>query len=150
MLLTVTFKCSIMNEWMVYNDHTILSTGRWRGYALHTIPARYFLNIYSNHKSFADKALVAYIEKNLERIQAKHAGLPYIPEVEPVALLQCTKKQFPTQKAARDALKKIRELPGDHKKPIRSYECPVCSAWHHTSMPIQEWKRQQEEQKRSQ
>ncbi|MCX6755524.1 MAG: hypothetical protein NT068_03255 [Candidatus Nomurabacteria bacterium] len=34
-----------------------------------------------------------------------------------------------------------------HKKPIRSYECEKCSAWHLTSMPYEVWKELEKNQK---
>lgn len=129
-----------MNEWLVYTDHTVLLSGKWKYRKLYEVSADYLLTVYQNRNGVQDKALIAYIEKNLDRIKAKKEGIPYIPEEEPKNETVCTKRQYPTKQAARDALRQIREAPGDHKKPIRSYECPDCSAWHHTSLPIEIWK----------
>ncbi len=130
-----------MNEWLVYTDYTMLLSGKWKFHKLHEVPPDYLLNIHQNRNGCQDTALINYIEKNLDRIKAKKEGIPYILEEEPkIEAIVCTKRQYPTKQSARDALKKIREAPGNHKKPIRSYECSDCSAWHHTSLPIEVWK----------
>lgn len=124
---------------LVYTDHTTLCNGKYKFYKLHEVPVDYLINIYENLKGSTDKALAAYVEKNIDRIKARKEGLPFI--VEPIVEKEvCTKKYYPTKGEARKALKIIRESQGDHKKPIRSYECEKCSGWHHTSLTIEEWK----------
>jgi hypothetical protein len=90
-----------------------------------------------------DKSLAEYAEKNIDRIKAKADGFPFIVEAQ-VEVERCTKIQYMSKKVAREALQKIRDAPGDHKKPIRSYECEKCSAWHLTSVPIEVWKENQQ------
>lgn len=120
----------------------MLSTGKYKFYKLHEVPAEYLLNIYSNLTGCVDKSLAEYVEKNIDRIKAKAKGLPFIVEA-PIEIDECTKKQYVSKKVAREALQRIRDAPGDHKKPIRSYECEKCNAWHLTSAPIEIWKENQ-------
>lgn len=138
-----------MNEWCVYTDHTVLLSGQWKYRKLHEVSPDYLLTVYQNKNGCQDKALIVYIEKNLDRIKAKKEGVPYILEEEPEKEAVCTKRKYLTKQAARDALGQIRNDPGNHKKPIRSYECPDCSAWHLTSMPIEVWKEKERLLKRS-
>lgn len=155
-----------MSEVEIYTDETVLVLGDFKGYKLNQVPPIYLLKLHKHRKGISDKALVNYVEKNIEGIlEARRKDLPYFFEnkvIEKAPLEEikqstafveqkpvCTKKQFPTKKDARDALKIIRNSPGNHKKPIRSYECPHCSAWHHTSMPIEVWKEKEKLLKRS-
>lgn len=47
----------------------------------------------------------------------------------------CAKITYPNKVEAKFELKNIRECKQKHKKPIRAYECPICSGWHLTSKP---------------
>jgi capsule polysaccharide modification protein KpsS len=132
-----------MSTGLVYTDHTTLSSGKYKFYKLHEVPAEYLLNIFSNLTGCVDKSLAEYAEKNIDRIKAKADGFPFIVEAQ-VEVERCTKIQYMSKKVAREALQKIRDAPGDHKKPIRSYECEKCSAWHLTSVPIEVWKENQQ------
>lgn len=52
----------------------------------------------------------------------------------------CHKYTYVSKKEADYILDRIAEKPQSHKKPVRSYECPKCGGWHHTSMTLEEFK----------
>ncbi len=99
----------------------------------------------SLHKSekHPDRALVAYVAKNLEKIKGWKNGTIAIPKLEIV----CEKRVFPCEKDAKEELARILPLDQSRKKPIRSYECDKCSGWHLTSIPLDDWKKRVAEYK---
>lgn len=127
-----------------YHDDTILQKGRFKRWKLNQVPIRYLINLYKSPESF-DLNLIRFVKNNIVRIlQAKEEKLSTLPILNKHLsdYETCKKIKYPTKKEARYVLKHIRERENDldHKKPIRSYECEYCSMWHHTSMPIEEWK----------
>lgn len=50
--------------------------------------------------------------------------------------MACKKKAFKDKDDAVWALHKIQTADNDGKKPIRAYECGICSKWHLTSKQI--------------
>lgn len=48
----------------------------------------------------------------------------------PSGQVACTKKRFPDQAAALDAMDQISRTQGTHEKPKRAYPCPHCKGWH--------------------
>lgn len=122
-----------------YSDTTLLTTGKYKFVALCRIPPKYLLDIYNKENrngKYPDQELIAYIEKNLERLKAKHTGKEVAPKLERV----CEKFVYPSRKDAKIELKKIRKIIQEHKKPIREYECDKCGGWHLTSIPYEVWK----------
>lgn len=86
--------------------------------------------------------MIEHVEKVIEQpISFK----PFKPP-KPLIKFKCEKKTYATKSLARESLKRIREEEGNNKKPIRSYECPYCSGWHLTSIPIEGFEEEKEEE----
>jgi uncharacterized protein (DUF3820 family) len=134
-MIQKTFKITGMELEIVYTDTTPLPRGKYQFTSLNRVPPEYLLQIYKN-KDRSDKALFEYIEKNLEAIKARVGNFIV---VKPYGQT-CNKIAYATRKAARDALKDIRNHDQEHKKPIRTYECEFCSFWHLTSLTVEEWR----------
>lgn len=89
-----------MYEWIVYEDDSTLLSGQWKGFKISEVPAQYFLTAYQNRNGHHDKALIAWIEKNLDRLKAEKDGVPFVPPAPDEVVLQkepkkevlCTKK----------------------------------------------------------
>jgi len=113
----------------MYTDETMLAKGKYKFWKLKEVPPKYFLNIHENGGS-NDPDLKEWIINNLERLQANKESFGVAPPVVPFI---CDKRTFPTQKDAKASLAKIRNVSGENQKPIRAYECPICSGWHLTS-----------------
>jgi uncharacterized protein (DUF3820 family) len=128
----------------LYTITTLITFGKHKFKRLYEVPADYLLLIHQNPKGCPDRFLVKCIEHHLEKIKSPDWGTIIIQRIEED---RCTKSVYPTKKDARIALQAIRNSPGKHKKPIRSYECDKCSGWHLTSMPIEEWKEKEGKQK---
>lgn len=118
-----------------YTDNTIMLSGDYKYTSLCRVPPSYLLKIYHRRKKHPDKALLAYIKDNMEKIKGRQDGTIAIPKLE----IACEKRQFTNQKEAKDEIKRIRDLAQGHKKPVRSYECEKCGAWHITSMSLEKW-----------
>lgn len=125
---------------MSYNDNTIMSRGKYKAWKLKDVPATFLVRIHDNGGG-NDPELKAYIAANIERLRLKAIGFE-APPIEHVPFI-CEKKTFATKKDAQNSLKTIRSTKTE-KKPIRAYECPKCSGWHLTSMPIEVFKSLQE------
>lgn len=113
--------------------------GKYKDLPLYMLPANFLLGIYRNYNT--DKRLKQYIADNLEKIHARALDEGILPERSKLPV--CTKKQYATKREANDHLKWIRNVAAkrfDHKIPIRSYECDICSAWHLTSKPHEKFK----------
>lgn len=127
---------------MPYNEDSILTYGKHKSCRIRDIPEQYLITLYWNRGSPPDLQLKEY----MERVYDIKSGNVWkrkeiaIPEPPKKGIPLCPKMYWPTQKAAKEALKKIRESKGDHKKPIRTYECPFCSGWHLTSIPMEIFK----------
>ncbi len=119
-----------------YDDNTLITVGKHSGKRIREIPTDYLLSIHRN-KEFPDRQLILFIENNIERIKKIHQGIEQFSK--PAEHVPCTKAVYLTKSLARAALQTIRERPGDHRKPIRSYPCDNCSGWHLTSWTVQEW-----------
>ena len=133
---------------VIYTDETVLKGTRYKNHKLCDVPVEYLLNVQARPKGFTDKALVAYVHNNLDRLLAKKNGVPFIKK-ETTRRPLCQKEVYVTKGDARRALKRIRESPSIDKKPIRSYECEWCSYWHLTSLPIEKWKEEEQALKKS-
>lgn len=120
-----------------YTDDTILTSGPHKFTRLSRVPPTYLLGLHKN-RAYVDKRLLAYIDENLETIKARNEGKIFAPK-----LVVCKKIFYATEKAAKEALRKIqsRSEGQDEKRPIRSYECSKCSGWHLTSLPLRKWKK---------
>lgn len=120
----------------MYNDETILTYGKYKMWKLKDIPVEYFQKIWGNGGT-GDIDLMNWIKENREKLDLKSKQI--IQEASFVPFI-CDKKTFSTKADAKQSLSKIRESKGDHIKPMRTYECPKCSGWHLTSMPIEVFK----------
>lgn len=120
-----------------YTDDTILTDGPHKFTRLIRVPPAYLLEVLKN-RAYADKRLLAYIEKNLETIKARDEGKVAIPR-----LIVCKKTTYPSEEAAKEALRNIQSKSQgqDQKRPFRCYECNKCSGWHLTSLPLRKWKK---------
>ncbi|MCX6753097.1 MAG: hypothetical protein NTW62_02015 [Candidatus Nomurabacteria bacterium] len=116
-----------------YSDNSIIISGKYKFTLVKNLPVKYLLNIYnSNNRN--DKQLFEYVKENIDKIKARSSGKKTVE-------IKCDKIAYVSRKEARFHLKRIRETgEQEHKKPIRSYECDKCSAWHLTSMPYEVWK----------
>lgn len=117
-----------------YSDNSIIISGKYKFTLVKNLPVKYLLKIYSSNNR-NDKLLFNYVKENIEKIKARSSG-------KKVVEIKCDKIAYVSRKEARFHLKRIREIEIEqmHKKPIRSYECEKCSAWHLTSMPYETWK----------
>lgn len=115
------------------------------------MPANFLLNQAARNGGIPNE-LRKYIMLNFSRLLEREAyefeHPPVLPKKQQVhAKIKervefiCDKRTYATEKLARERLKKIRDVEQEEKKPIRVYECPLCSGWHLTSMPIEIYKK---------
>lgn len=120
----------------MYNGDTLITFGKYKFTKLKNLPKDYLLQLFTN-KSL-DKLLLGYIERNLEEIKQRDNVVikKEILDKKEIrkGIIGCYKIGFPNKKEANFALRGIRENPKTDKVPIRSYECEICGAWHHTSL----------------
>lgn len=122
----------------MYTDDSILPRGKFKFRRLKDVPIKYLEGLAKSKGGGFDPELIKYIAENIDRIRE---GFPKLVPVIPLVPFICEKKTYPTQADAKRALAKIRTDEGEHKKPIRTYECEKCSGWHLTSKPIEEYKK---------
>lgn len=136
----------------MFTDSDVLSKGKHKFIALSRVSPGYLLEVYRNprgYKALGDeqlKNLLEYIEKNLDKIQARARGDVQAPELEigfkfagksgVLICKQSNKTIFATEKDAKAQLNKIANVEQDNKKPIRTYQCQHCGQWHLTSKPL--------------
>jgi hypothetical protein len=118
----------------MYTDNTPLPFGKYKYVSLCRVPPDYLLNIYQDKT--IRKELLEYIENNMERIIMRKEGIIETPSLE----LVCDKISYYNEKLAKQVLNRIHKYEHDYKVPVRAYECPKCSQWHLTSMPLEEYK----------
>lgn len=116
---------------VMYNDQTILTSGRYKFKRLINIPADYLLNILKS--GCHDNMLCEYIAANKERIESPEWGKEQ--EVSRV----CGKIYFCDEKTAKEYMNTKAWKWRNGHKPVRAYECDKCGAWHTTSIPHNEW-----------
>ena len=121
---------------MAYDDNTILTFGKYKFTKLCRVPPDYLLSIYKD-KNCPHKELVDYVHENIGRIMQRKRGEVPTPKLTMI----CDKIPYPTEKAAKFEINRIKVLEQENKKPVRCYECDKCSAWHLTSIPHEEWKK---------
>ena len=121
----------------MYDDNTILTSGKYKFTRLCRVPPDYLLNIYKD-KNCPDKELIEYIKDNMQKIMDRKLGRVVAPELTRV----CDKIVFPTERDAKFEINRIKNLEQENKKPVRAYECERCSAWHLTSIPHEEWNKE--------
>lgn len=122
----------------MYTDETLMPKGKYRLTKLKDVPANYLWTIWVCNGGGTDPHLKEYIKANLQRIQNQKdwskglSGDTFVPFI-------CEKRTYATRKAAMESI--IKPTSKSQKKaPIRAYECPHCSGWHLTSMPIEIFK----------
>jgi hypothetical protein len=120
----------------MYTDNTIVQYGIYRYARLGQVGADILLQLY-NVRQYPNPSFKEYIERNLAKLQQCVSGETNSTSHTVVA---CKKVPYATQKIAKFELKRIRETIQEHSKPIRTYECDICSAWHLTSIPYDAWK----------
>jgi len=133
-----------LKKYQTYNDNTLLKLGENKFVSLCRVNPTHLLQIYKKGKknpAKANNALMVYIEKNMDKINARLKGILPIPKLE----IRCVKQVFPSEKSAKEKLGLIEKTKQEHKKPIRVYECEKCSGWHLTSIPIKEWTKEWKE-----
>ncbi len=119
----------------MYTDDTLLTSGIYKYCRLCTVPAKYLLKVHSSNGT-QDKELLEYIKKNLEKIKARSKGSLNVPAHKK----SCEKQTFLTEKEAKFEIKRIKNLEEEeHKIPVRTYECEICTFWHLTSIPLDKW-----------
>lgn len=97
------------------------------------LPANYLIGLYGDKTAmWKYPEIKQYIEANMDRlIQTQET------DIKPKDyLLPCYKYSYLDEKIANEQLKIVREDKGDHKKPIRAYQCEKCGFWHLTSKPL--------------
>ena len=128
-------KAPVIPEPIIKGDIYVF-TKKWGIARIDKLPSNYVLSIKNNFKHLRPE-IWEYAEANKELLI--HLGeKPITSEVEEP--IKCTKLQYHSQAFAKSELKRIRETIGNHKKPIRAYECDICSAWHLTSMEMETYK----------
>ena len=124
----------------MYSHISILTFGKYKLKKLRDIPASYFLKLYKDLGVMKNNVeLKEYIESNLDILKDEEKGLKSRQVVKPEPI-RCEKITFATEKIAKSRLREINDARGDNKKPVRAYECDICGGWHHTSMPLDEFK----------
>ncbi len=120
-------KPQYMNE--VTGD-TLFPFGEYRFTRMKNVPAEHLLK-YSGRKAPIPERFRKYIRENIAAIktvaefgESKHLELP------------CKKLVYINESIAKQALNVISKKEQDHKKPIRTYECPICGGWHLTSKQL--------------
>lgn len=117
----------------MYTEETVLTYGRYTGKMIKDVPVDYLINVF---KTGGDEhaALKEYMEANAD----KYPGLTLIgwfkSKRNVMVDFKCIKRTFPTKKTAMDSIANPKSKQKG-KRPIRAYECPVCSGWHLTSKP---------------
>lgn len=131
----------------MYTDNTLLTWGPHKFTKLCRVPADYLMDIYN--KKTHDKQLTQYIKDNFEKIKARLEGKITAPELDLSFRLTKTGIQllcqgtdkiiFPSEKEAKQEIKRISYMEQKQKKPQRAYECATCGGWHLTSISFEEW-----------
>jgi uncharacterized protein (DUF3820 family) len=115
---------------------SIMMFGKYRTHKLKSLPRDYLLQLYTN-KSL-DKYLLAYIGDNIEEIKLRGNEPPVKEVLSPKEIRSsytgCSKIGYINKKEANFALRNIHNNAKTEKVPVRSYECEICGAWHHTSL----------------
>jgi hypothetical protein len=101
------------------------------------LPANYLLSSQGNYKHSRPEVW-QFIEDNKELLLTL-GDKPMVEEVQ-VQTSDCAKTKYYSEKFAKEQLNKIINSKGEHKKPVRAYECEYCGQWHLTSMPLSEYK----------
>lgn len=103
--------------------------GEFKFTALCRVPVDYLFKVY---KSTTDLEFKKYMDDNWRRMVLRKNGRI---KAQPLNF-PCTKFIYPTEKAAKQALREISLNEQEHQKPIRVYQCNKCGAWHLTSKPL--------------
>lgn len=122
----------------MYTDETVLNYGKYKGKMIKDVPKDYLVNV---HITGGDEhaELKEYIEANLDKLPGLTMLSWFKKKRDVMVTFICNKRTFPTKKTAMDSI--IKPTSKNQKKaPIRAYECPKCSGWHLTSMPIELFK----------
>jgi hypothetical protein len=119
----------------MYTDDTILTQGAHKFTKLCRVPPDYLILIHKN-KSAWNRELQEYVDNNIEHIIMRKEGILPTPPLEK----PCDKVTYCSKKDANIVLRKIIEMGGNHRKPIRSYECNRCGGWHLTSWTWEDYK----------
>lgn len=110
-----------------YTPNTLVVWGKHRLKRLGNVTHWPYLENFA--QSEKDEKLKSYIAKY------KNAKTKTRPPI-----IICTKKQFISKKLANEEAARLRSKDDDRHKPIRSYECPKCNAWHLTSISYSDYK----------
>ena len=121
----------------MYSDETIILFGKYKGYKLKSLPKDYLLQIYTNKA--LDSRLLTYIKDNMDRIKSRTNEIGSKFEVLSSKEIRssytgCSKIGYINKKEANFSLRNIQQNAKTDKVPVRSYECEICGAWHHTSL----------------
>lgn len=152
LFIRVTFVKAIFRP-MDYTDDTILDFGEYKGVRLCRVPAEYLYGFFRQNR-FPNPEIKKYIIANIWLIRKKVNGsIPSLPVIyEEIAEEQPTKKEkedadkrpcvkytYGSEAIANEVLRKIKRAKHTYNapRPIRSYLCKHCGAWHLTSAPFQ-------------
>lgn len=115
----------------MYNENTILTSGKYQFVSIKRVPAEYLITIY-RERQCKDPELREYIKNNMKALEARRTAFFEPP---PIDDFPCTKIVFPNERDAKDEIRRIARTRSE-KKPVRCYECPHCGGWHMTSKPL--------------
>jgi hypothetical protein len=105
-----------------YNDNTVWTEAGHRFKLLKNVPIRYLINVANNYPKGEKKdALLGYIKTRADRP-------PELPVITP-----CFKCRFISKESAQKAINRISQTVNDGRRPVRCYQCNICSFWHLTS-----------------
>ena len=118
-----------------YTHETFMPFGRYKLFKLKDLPKDYLLELFKNKSN--EPKILEYIDLNLEEIKNRSNSIGSFQNLSSREIRKtftnCEKVGFVNKKEANFQLNKIKNNPKTQKIPVRSYECEICGAWHHTS-----------------
>lgn len=121
---------------MGFTDEDFMPFGKYKLSRMKDLPRTYLLQLVKDKT--IDSRVQEYVESNLEEINRRSDAFVTNPDGVNRRDIRkmytfCEKIGFPNKKEANFQLKSIQKNAKTDKTPVRSYECEVCGAWHHTS-----------------
>lgn len=116
----------------------IIRFGKYSGKKVSELPYIYLINFYDqnfNSTNPLHKELIEYIESIRISKNKQNSDIELSESGKMICKIS-RKIYFLSEKDARIELRRIRSMEQENKKPIRVYECDMCSGWHLTSKPL--------------